>query len=459
MNILTSALMIIFICAGSCITAAKPVDRISTDGAYITVNGKKTILVGDSVTQGWMELGANFDYRAYIDALARNGCNVVMLWSYIGITDQTADRRVKYNAPEIWPWKKNGSQFDLRVPDRSYFNRLSDLVRYAKGNGLSVIITIHDGWTKTRFSGHPFNKILGGPLSDRNQYIDLHDYNSEMPESFDSSWTWQQKNQFYQEQYCRWLLDATSGYGNVIYEIFNEGEWYDSKKLDMYQAHFLQFIKKRTELLTMINDRPKLKGNRNCDIYSLHFPNWDRETNSDVSFRLFEREIKNKPIKPLFFSEPVPEYGGESDCETALMRLMWGTVLAGSSFVVQNDCSFAFDPNSGMSNFKKQRDYMYKIEGNCAGFLKNLNLNDMAPNGRLASSSACLASPGREYAVYTQNQKVSIDLSSLDGYARYRFYDPVTGEYSRWKICRSGMVTDFDTGTESDRIIQIRQIY
>ena len=62
--------------------------------------------MGDSITQGWMELGTDFDQHAYLQALGRRGINTVLLWSYIGVVDQVADPRIGYNAPELWPWIK-----------------------------------------------------------------------------------------------------------------------------------------------------------------------------------------------------------------------------------------------------------------------------------------------------------------------------------------------------------------
>src|SRR5262245_535877 len=60
----------------------------SQPGHYWTWNGKPFIGFGDSVTQGWMESGTNFNQTAYIDALASRGVNTAMMWSYIG-TDST----------------------------------------------------------------------------------------------------------------------------------------------------------------------------------------------------------------------------------------------------------------------------------------------------------------------------------------------------------------------------------
>jgi hypothetical protein len=42
-------------------------------GHYLKWNGHPILLIGDSVTQGWMELGIYFNQEDYIDALADTG--------------------------------------------------------------------------------------------------------------------------------------------------------------------------------------------------------------------------------------------------------------------------------------------------------------------------------------------------------------------------------------------------
>lgn len=140
---------------------------VSSDSHWLQFRGRPVLLIGDSITQGWMELGADFDQQAYLRALAQRGVNAVLLWAYIGIDDQRADERIGYDAPEIWPWVRQRGQFDLQRFNDRYFERLRNLVRRAGQQGIVVVITVHDGWTKTRFAGHPFSRANGGALESR----------------------------------------------------------------------------------------------------------------------------------------------------------------------------------------------------------------------------------------------------------------------------------------------------
>ena len=141
-------------------------------GHYLQWRGQPILPLGDSVTQGWMEGGTNFDQRGYLDALAKRGINVVLLWSYFATSAQAQreDRRVGYDAPELWPWKGSPDQrdFDLTTFNQAYFDRLREFVNYAGSKNILVVITVQDGWPKTRFAHHPLNQKLGnGPSPTR----------------------------------------------------------------------------------------------------------------------------------------------------------------------------------------------------------------------------------------------------------------------------------------------------
>ena len=108
-------------------------------GHYLTWKGKPRLLIGDSVTQGWMESGENFDHRAYIDALAERGINLLMLWAFKGTSAglQQQDARIRYDAPESWPWagSPDDRDFDLRQLNPAYSG---DEIRFAKWSKIEL---------------------------------------------------------------------------------------------------------------------------------------------------------------------------------------------------------------------------------------------------------------------------------------------------------------------------------
>lgn len=428
----------------------RPVDRgsvqVARSGHYYDFRQKKTLLIGDSLTQGWMEMGVQFNQIGYLDALYARGINAVLLWSYIGITDQVGDDRIGFDAPELWPWieitGRSTPPYLFKFVDsagrpqfyETYFSRLREFVRAANERNIAVIITVHDGWTKGRFGGHPFNSGNGGPLATGSQYIDLADYNNEMPAVFSDGWSYAAKNQYYQEQFCDRLIRAVGDLPNVQFEIFNEGEWYDRAKLRNFELHYLDFFKRRTGAPLIVNDMDDqgagdiFKSQSNVDTISLHEPNWSSSTNAKTVFDYYaERFSSNNPsAKPIFFSEPVPQYQGDSGQHDGAMRMMWGTLMGGAGFVFQNDTSWKFDP--------LRIDPMIDREGHAARFFDLIGdkLTQMTPHSEIVSGGGvCLAQPGLTYAIYSQSgSSVSVDLSGFSGTFLVRFFDPRAGSFN-----------------------------
>ena len=438
------------------------------DGHWLRFRGKPILPVGDSITQGWMELGTDFDQRAYVDALARRGINVLLLWSYIGVVDQPADPRIGYDAPELWPWVRVNGKFDLTRCNDAYFDRLHELIRLADANGVVVVIQVHDGWTKTKFAGHPFNIANGGPLTDKAQFVELQDYGREMPLAFDPEWTRPQKHQFYLERFCERLIQATADAPNVLFEIFNEGEWYDPARLRAFQKHFLDFFKVRTSQPLIVNDDhiravPGFRGETKADVLSHHTPRWDNLPPARAFFDHYSREFEAKPAKPMFFSEPVPSYeGGDAATETALLRLLWGTALAGASVVIQNDASFGFDPRSPMAARAGQRDRILDLEGHLAWFFHRagVNFTAMKPEGRLASTGVCLANVGVEYVIYApQGKAFTVNLAAAkDMTFTIRWYDPRSGQcHDAGRVAGGNAAQPFTPLLQDDAVLHLQR--
>jgi len=410
--------------------------RVAANGHGAEFRGKPILLVGDSVTQGWMELGTDFDQRAYLEALGRRGINAVLLWTYIGILDQREDVRIGYDAPELWPWIREQGQFDLGKFNLAYFDRLREFIRLANDRNIVVVLTVHDGWTKTKFAGHPFARANGGPLEDRRQFVELHDVDREMPEALVSGWSRQQKHQFYLERFCERLLQATADQPNVMYEMFNEGEWYDQENLRSFQVHFLKFFRARTALPLVVND-DHVRGDdfRNvpeADVISLHKPMWDNSPPARVFFEHYQSAFAAQPVKPVLFSEPVPEYAGDAANHPAILHYLWGTLLGGAGIVVQNDASFGFAPRCGMAAHAANRDIVLDLEGYASRFFNDggIDFPHMQPNGNLCSTGICLANPGQEYVVYAPGgQALTVDLAGAQGRTlSSRWLDPISGQ-------------------------------
>ena len=430
-------------------------------GHYIEYENNPVLLLGDSVTQGWFECGYNFDQQGYIDALAQRGINILMIWSYFGTNavHQKKDDRIGYDSPELWPWygSPDKKTFDLTRLNPAYFERLKTFVNYAEAKNINILICVHDGWTKTRFPCHPFNSANGnGPLTDKHQYVELADYRNEMPACYNASWSRKQKNQYFQERFCDKLITELKPYSNVIYEMFNEGEWYDSSLRNQHEQHFLRFFRARCQNLLMTNS-DAISGDDphhdpKVDIISLH-GKWENR------FETWQQGFYQTPAKPYFQSEPVSGWSGEKSFLSSIRRSLWEAALGGAGWVCQNDASFGWDKKAQMSGRSSERDQAYDYIGHCTRFFKSeIDLTEMKPKGNLASTGIAMAAKDKKYLVYSPiGGKMTVDLSSAKGLFEYRWYNPREGEFGPPKSVNGEARRSFVSPDHNDWILYIRK--
>lgn len=432
-------------------------------GHFLSWHGKPILPVGDSVTQGWFESGRDFDDTAYLDAVAKSGQNTVMLWTFIGTNaqKQIADDRLRYNSPEVWPWmgSPDDKSFDLTRLNAEYFQRLRGFVEAADKRKLLVLITVFDGWTKRRFDGHPFNAALGnGPLAKNDQFVQLAHYGQPMPETFDPAWSWQEKNQYFQEQFALALIQAVGDMPNVIFEMFNEGEWYDPQLRLEHEKHFLNFFRVRTRAVLASNtDHIKLfspHDNPDLDVVTLH-NDWIG------NFWIFQKGFESTPAKPYFQTEPVPEWNGREPTIEQIRRGVWERVLGGSGWVNQNDVSFGWNPHAPSAKLRKELLEAYGYAGHAAKFMHayGLDFASMRPDSSVASSGIALVRPGSEYVAYAPHGGgwIWIDLGVTAPTAvELRWFNPRSGAYGNPSTQTISGITKLPTPDGKDWVLHLR---
>lgn len=117
---------------------------------YFTWQGKPTVLITSAEHYGVL-LNTDFDYRRYLDTLAANRLNHTRVFSGVyreipgsfGITENTL---APLPGKHIAPWAKTDQaagfahekKFDLNRWDEAYFERLHQMMRYAKDRGVVV---------------------------------------------------------------------------------------------------------------------------------------------------------------------------------------------------------------------------------------------------------------------------------------------------------------------------------
>ncbi len=254
-----------------------------------------------------------------------------------------------------------------------------------------------------------------------------------------ADWSWRQKNQYFQERLAAKLIYDLKDCANVIFEMFNEGEWYDQEQRRQHEEHFLRFFRQRTSAPLMTNtDHIRTKNyeprkNPAVDILSFHKKPWTGH------FKTFESEFQAEPARAIFESEPVPsfgfnqaEFGGKTSLDT-LRAAVWERTLGGAGWVAQNDTSFGWDARCAMAQKSKLRDEAYDQIGHAARFFNQSGITfwQMAPHSEQAGTGICLARPGIEYVVYAPTSGAfTVNLSAAKGRTLIvRWYDPRKGVF------------------------------
>lgn len=132
---------------------------------------------------------------------------------------------------------------------------VKDNVRWANERDIIVGITffstpqIEKG--ETRWNLNVWNERNGGPIPDdgdgKDEFYTLDSYGSEISESYSSSWSWQRKNQYRQEELVKKYLDDLKDFPNVYYvPMYEIGDHWGSSlsKAHRWHQHIAGLIKK-----------------------------------------------------------------------------------------------------------------------------------------------------------------------------------------------------------------------
>ncbi|MCZ6594205.1 MAG: hypothetical protein O6943_04730 [Bacteroidetes bacterium] len=102
----------------------------------------------------------------------------------------------------------------------------------------SPMIEAYEG----RWATHLWNQRNGGPIADdgdgKDEFYTLDSYGTEISGPYNSSWSWQKKNQFRQEELVKKYLGELAGFHNVYYiPMFEIGDFWGSSEGKAHQWH------------------------------------------------------------------------------------------------------------------------------------------------------------------------------------------------------------------------------
>ncbi|MGQ9918566.1 MAG: hypothetical protein ACUVS7_14215 [Bryobacteraceae bacterium] len=196
--------------------AAEPIRVHPANPHYLLWQGRPFLVVTSGEHYGAV-LNGDFDWRRYLDTLAREGMNYTRLFT--GAYRETpGDFGIERNtlAPLrfVAPWAELGGKFDLGRWNPAYFERLKAFVSEAERLGIAVEVTLfcstfgEKQWSVSPF--HPANNRNATSVTDWKLLHTLQNGNA-LP---------------IQEALVRKIVRELNPYSNVIFEIQNE-PWAD----------------------------------------------------------------------------------------------------------------------------------------------------------------------------------------------------------------------------------------
>jgi hypothetical protein len=217
------------------IASSQPLRQHPRNPRYFEHKGRTVVLVTSAEHYGSVVNGG-FDYRKYLDTLAREGMNYTRIFggSYVEIPAKSFGILRNTLAPEpgklVSPWKQDTAtgKFQLDQWNDAYFARLKDFLTEAEKRGIFVELTL--------FSSHyqPAHWLISPLHPDRNinNTTPLDDYKK-------LHTTGNGNILSHQERYVRKLVRETNGFSNLFYEIQNE-PWSDRPVLSGVVNRYLQ---------------------------------------------------------------------------------------------------------------------------------------------------------------------------------------------------------------------------
>ena len=439
--------------------------NVTDDGHYFEYNGKPVFLVG---LGSWTPINHNdFDYVAHNQWYQSYGIN----YNRITLTSTWYKDWTK----QVFPWNRSttpgandgGSKFDLNDWDPVFWDRLNGYLQDCEDRGIIVCIQFFDECSvekgsTTRWRRYPFN-----PQNNINNIPDLDTTDA----SYSSSTGWSKS--FYnvnnsvlmthQDTYVQKLLDETSQYGNIIYEMANE---YGGEGSTQFPGHFdwpqhwIDFFsayETANGVQLLLTNMPFGKNYDQSEYFAAsgidcidayrQFPSY-----SDVQgVNDFLGAHYNKG-KPIFSGKIGNDVGEERGNVNDNRKRLWTLLVSGGAGSgIKGSCWGVEDWTDDTT--------MEEMVSNIHNFIETgVEFWNMTPSDNLVTSGTayCLANVGQEYVVYLPNGgSVTVDLSDARGTLNAEWYDPKDGKYYNERMVTGGGNKSFTPPFNGDAVLHI----
>ncbi len=425
---------------------------------FTDASGQPVYLTGAHTWNSLVDMGPGdppekFDFTRYLDFLERHHHNFIRLWVWDSTTwDSRANsekgKNLVYNVAPL-PWARTGPglaldgkpRFDLTKYDPAYFERLHSRVEAAGRRGIYVSVMLFEGWGlmhgNRRRGTSPSWAWRSHPFHPKNNINGIDPSKGKDGVTGDVHRLVHPRVTALQEAYIKRVVDTVNDLDNVLYEVINEGgeqawDWWVVKTVRDYER-------------TKRKQHPiGLTGHGAEGVASL------RASEADWI----------SPGKKDGYGENPPAWDGS---KVSLLDTdhIWGTGgnvgWVWKSFVRGHNPIF-MDPYDG--TLIGLRDIQWEpvrlAMGHARRFASRMNLAAATPHDALASTTYCLADPGREYLIYQPKANGTFWVDLAAGAYRYEWFDPKTGQTTdQGQLTAAGGRQDFRASFAGEAVLYL----
>lgn len=412
---------LLLLCNALSAPTAGPLKVHPTNPRYFAdASGNAVYLTGSHTWDNLLDMGpadppAAFDYPAYLDFMQKHNHNFIRMWTWelaSWNTEANKQKRLHFVRPLVYARTGLGNaldgkpKFDLKKFDPEYFERLRTRLVAARDRGIYVSIMLFEGWGVQRIAdgwkGHPFNRennIAGidGDKDGDGKGLEIHELAVPAITAL-------------QETYVRKVIDTVGDLDNVLYEISNENHPASTE----WQYHIIRFIhdyEKTKPKQHPVGMTFQYQGGKNSALFDS--PAEWVSPNPDGGFRDNPPAWDGRKVV-LNDTDHLWGTGGNSPW-------VWKSFLRGLNPILMDPYEGKVLEGKPESKWEPIRRSM----GQTRRFAERMNLAAVTPRNELASTSFCLANPGREYLVYLPTSgTIVVDLSAASGKLAVEWFDP-----------------------------------
>jgi hypothetical protein len=406
-------------------------------------SGRPVYLTGSHTWTNFQDRAGEptFNFEEYLGFLQKYNHNFIRLWVW-------EDAR---HAP--LPYLRSGAgaaldgqpKFDLSRFDEAYFQRLRSRVILARDRGIYVSVMLFQGFSAGRMKPPRENMWLLHPFNSSNNINGIDADADRDGEGYEEHRLAVPAVTRLQEHYVRKVIDTLNDLDNLLWEIGNEMKNEPDRDTRDWQYHMIRFIqayeagKPQRHPVGMTCQYDWKSGND--ELFDSH-ADWVSPGPGEQRIFRTDPPVPAKGKIVLADTDHLWGIGGDADW-------VWHSFTRGENPIYM-------DPYGGKMEVAASEEVRRNL-GYTNRYAGRLDLRHVKPEPGLASSSFCLANPGREYLVYVPEAgSVMVDLADVRQRLKVEWFDPATGATRQAGNCAGGARVKFQAPFAGRAVLYLR---